>query len=109
MAKAIVITGATSGLGLSHAVYLLSKGYTVFGTSRKKNPDLKELKEIYLRDNTKWKFSNKEKTEVKAGRILLPKKILTNLSKILSISYDTLSTLIVEDMSDNLKEYFNIT
>ncbi|MHA1558031.1 MAG: SDR family NAD(P)-dependent oxidoreductase [Candidatus Heimdallarchaeota archaeon] len=83
MAKAIVITGATSGLGLSHAVYLLSKGYTVFGTSRKKNPDLKELKEIYLRDHTKWKFSNKEKTEVIAKKILVPKKILANLDELL--------------------------
>ncbi len=83
MAKTIVITGATSGLGLSHAVYLLSKGYTVFGTSRKKNPDLKELKEIYLRDHTKWKFSNKEKTEVIAKKILVPKKILANLDELL--------------------------
>ena len=83
MAKAVVITGATSGLGLSHAVYLVSKGYIVFGTSRKSKPDLDELKSIFLRDNTKWKFNNKEKTEVTAGKVLLPKKIIANLEKLL--------------------------
>lgn len=45
----------------------------------------------------------------KGIRTLMDIKILKNLSKILSISYDTLAILIVEDMSNNLKEYFDIT
>ncbi len=105
MAKAIVITGATSGLGLSHAVYLLSKGYTVFGTSRKKNPDLKELKKIYLRDHTKWKFSNKEKTEVKAGRTLAPKKIIDNLDDLLEkIQFYKMDVTSDKEVNDTIKE-----
>lgn len=37
--KTILITGASSGIGKACAEYLASKGYTVFGTSRKKIPD----------------------------------------------------------------------
>ncbi len=105
MAKAIVITGATSGLGLSHAVYLISKGYTVFGTSRKENPDLKELKEIYLRDHTKWKFSNKEKTEVIAKKMLLPKKIIANLDELLKkIQFYKMDVTSDKEVNDTIKE-----
>lgn len=37
MSKTVFITGASSGIGKSIALYLHDKGYTVFGTSR--NPD----------------------------------------------------------------------
>ncbi|MHA1211767.1 MAG: SDR family oxidoreductase [Candidatus Heimdallarchaeota archaeon] len=85
MNKVIVITGVTSGIGLSHAIYLTHLGYTVFGTGRNGKPnDFKKLKEIYLRDHTKYKFANREKTAVKAKKILLPKKILTNLDELLN-------------------------
>lgn len=105
MAKAIIITGATSGLGLSHAVYLVSKGYTVFGTSRKSNPNLKELKEIYLRDHTKWKFSNKEKTEVKAKKLLLPKKIKSNLDELLKkIRFYKMDVTSDKEVKNTIKE-----
>lgn len=84
MTKVVVITGASSGLGLSHAIYLTYKGYTVFGTSRKEKQDVDELKTIFLRDHTKWRFDNKEKTVVKKGRLLLPKKLVKNLDKLIT-------------------------
>ena len=37
MGKVVLVTGASSGLGLESALYLTKKGYVVFGTSR--NPD----------------------------------------------------------------------
>ena len=37
MGKVVLLTGASSGLGLESALYLTKKGYVVFGTSR--NPD----------------------------------------------------------------------
>ena len=37
MQKVVLITGASSGLGLATALHLTKKGYIVFGTSR--NPD----------------------------------------------------------------------
>jgi NAD(P)-dependent dehydrogenase (short-subunit alcohol dehydrogenase family) len=85
MNKVVVVTGASSGLGLSHAIYLTHLGYTVFGTSR--NPgkiDLEQLKQVFLNDHTKWRFSNKEKTAVKAKRLLLPKKIKKTLDDLLA-------------------------
>ncbi len=85
MNKIIVITGASSGIGLSHAVYLTYKGYTVFGTSRLNTTNnIEKLKEIYLRDHRKYHFINREKTTVKPGKYLIPKKILNNLDEILS-------------------------
>ncbi|MBN1331170.1 MAG: SDR family oxidoreductase [Candidatus Heimdallarchaeota archaeon] len=84
MNKIIVITGASSGIGLSHAVYLTYKGYTVFGTNRSgvvKN--LNDLKDIYLQNHTKYHFTNRQKTKVKPGKYLVPKTILDNLDELL--------------------------
>ena len=39
MNKVVLITGASSGFGHSTAKYLISKGYTVYGTSRKEMTD----------------------------------------------------------------------
>jgi len=84
MAKVVVITGASSGIGLSHAVFLTAKGFTVFGTCRDKSKlDLEVLKKMYLTDHTKWKFTDKTKTTVKAVKLLLPKKIEKNLDDLL--------------------------
>lgn len=84
MNKVVVITGASSGIGLSHAIFLTAKGYTVFGTSRRSQTlDKKKLKEDFVRDNTKWKFVNKEKTIVKPTKNLIPKKIEKNLDELI--------------------------
>jgi len=84
MAKVVVITGASSGIGLSHAVFLISKGFTVFGTCRDKSKiTLDILKKIYLNDHTKWKFTDKTKTMVIASKLLLPKKIENNLDELI--------------------------
>ncbi len=84
MYKVVVVTGASSGIGLSHAIYLTSLGYTVLGTSRKAEKiNLEALKEIYLRDHTKWKFLNKKKNQVKPVKSKIPKKIKTNLDTLL--------------------------
>ena len=84
MSQTVLITGASSGLGLSHAIYLASKGYSVIGTSRyAQTLNLDKLKEIYLRDHTKFGFLDKNKTKLKAGKSLLPKEIVNNLSSYL--------------------------
>ncbi len=84
MSKVVVITGASSGLGLSHAIFLTSKGFTVFGTSRRSQTlEYKSLKEEFVRDHTKWKFVNKEKTIVKPVKNLIPKKIKENLDELI--------------------------
>ncbi len=84
MNKVVVITGASSGIGLSHAIFLTAKGYTVFGTSRRSQTlDKKKLKEDFVRDNTKWKFVNKEKTIVKPTKNLISKKIEKNLDELI--------------------------
>lgn len=84
MRKVVLITGASSGLGLSHAVYLASKGYTVFGTSRdSSNIKREELESIYRRDHTKWKFTDKEKLQLKAVKSLIPKRIERQLPELL--------------------------
>lgn len=82
--KVIFITGASSGIGLSTAVYLTSLGYQVVGTSRnpqKLTTDL--LKTRYRREHTKYKFANKSKTRVKAVKSLIPEQIELNLTEII--------------------------
>ncbi|MEI6847732.1 MAG: SDR family oxidoreductase [Chlorobiaceae bacterium] len=46
--KVILITGASSGLGKSCAMYLGQKGHTVYGTSRKTDVDTKFYKMIQM-------------------------------------------------------------
>jgi short-subunit dehydrogenase len=82
--KTILITGASSGLGLSHAIYLAFKGYNVIGTCRNAdNLVPAALKERYLRDHMKYEFSNVEKTEVKAKKLLIPEAIVNQLDVLL--------------------------
>ncbi len=85
MSKRVFITGASSGLGLSHAIYLTSKGYHVIGTSRRgKYLDLDQLKSTYLTDHTKYTYVNKSKNKVIGKKKLLPDKIFKNLDDFLS-------------------------
>ena len=43
MKKVILITGGSSGIGKAVGIYLIQKGYTVYGTTRNKSkyPDSK--------------------------------------------------------------------
>ncbi len=85
MSKRVLITGASSGLGLSHAIYLSSKGYSVTGTSRRGGDlNLDQLRSIFLRDHTKFKYVDKSKNDIRAQKTLLPEKILQNLDEYLS-------------------------
>jgi len=82
MSPNVLVTGASSGLGLSHAIYLTSCGYNVFGTSRKaENLDLEALKTLYLTDHTQFRYTDKEKTIVRVGKHLLPQNIIENLDE----------------------------
>ncbi|MHA1433336.1 MAG: SDR family NAD(P)-dependent oxidoreductase, partial [Candidatus Heimdallarchaeota archaeon] len=106
MAKVVVITGASSGIGLSHAVFLTQKGYTVFGTCRDKSKiDLDVLKKIYLTDHTKWKFTDKTKTKVEAKKLLIPKKIEQNLNELLKkITFFNMDVTSDESVNQAIKE-----
>ncbi|MHA1340521.1 MAG: SDR family NAD(P)-dependent oxidoreductase [Promethearchaeota archaeon] len=78
--KVVLITGASSGIGLATAIYLLNKGFVVFGTSRKPDVEgfIKTMEDRFEHDHTKWKFTNKEKTELKATKLLIPKELRNN-------------------------------
>ncbi|MHA1227886.1 MAG: SDR family oxidoreductase [Candidatus Hodarchaeales archaeon] len=81
--KKILITGASSGLGLSHAIYLTYKGYKVIGTSRRASElEPSELKEKYIRDHTKFKYIDKDKTKIKPVKILAPKTIIEQFNSL---------------------------
>ena len=83
MTKTVLITGASSGIGLSHAIYLTSKGYNVIGTSRNaENLDLDKLKKKFIRDHTKYKV-NSDMTVQEKG-VKLPGYISNNLDELLS-------------------------
>ncbi|NHJ33515.1 MAG: SDR family oxidoreductase [Asgard group archaeon] len=106
MKKVVVITGASSGLGLSHAIFLISKGFTVFGTSRRSQTlDKEKLKEDFVSDHTKWKFTNKEKTKVKPVRNLVPKKIEKNLDELIGkIRFFNMDVTSDESVNKTIKE-----
>ena len=48
MAKTVLITGASSGLGQGIAKYLAGRGYRVYGTSRKQHPDENAVKMLAM-------------------------------------------------------------
>jgi short-subunit dehydrogenase len=81
--KTVLITGASSGLGLSHAIYLTAKGYKVIGTSRNaENLDLEILKKKFIRDHTKYKINSDMTVEEKG--VKLPGFIEKNLDDLIS-------------------------
>ncbi|MHA1971497.1 MAG: SDR family oxidoreductase [Candidatus Hodarchaeales archaeon] len=97
--KKILITGASSGLGLSHAIYLTYKGYKVIGTSRRADTlENSELKAKYLLDHTKFKFTDKEKNSLKSDKLLAPKNIIENFDSIVE-RIDFISLDITKDQS----------
>lgn len=67
--QTVLVTGGTSGIGLSVAIYLKYLGYTVYVTSR--NPERYDLKGL-------------EKTFIMQNNFKVPKKILSNLDVILN-------------------------
>jgi len=80
--KTIFITGASSGLGLSHAIYLSSLGYTVIGTSRHaEDIDRRDLKETFLRDHTKYGFADPARRTVRPGRIISPASLVRDIAE----------------------------
>ncbi|MFX1516208.1 MAG: SDR family NAD(P)-dependent oxidoreductase [Promethearchaeota archaeon] len=108
MPKKILITGASSGLGLSHSIYLGSRGYEIIGTSRKAEELNKEvLKKRFLIDHTKFQFIDKEKTIIQPGKIIAPKEIINNLDEILEeiqfINMDVSKTESVSNAIQNLE------
>jgi short-subunit dehydrogenase len=81
----ILITGASSGLGLSHAIYLTAYGYQVIGTSRNASKiDITQLKTLYIRDHTKFRYLNKEKTHIKSIKTQIPMDIESKLDILLA-------------------------
>ncbi|QEE15551.1 SDR family oxidoreductase [Promethearchaeum syntrophicum] len=82
----VLITGASSGIGLTCAIYLTYKGYKVIGTSRhpeKLNNDL--LKNRYLEMLTKYTITHlksSQETLVK-GKIQIPDEIFENLDNLI--------------------------
>jgi NAD(P)-dependent dehydrogenase (short-subunit alcohol dehydrogenase family) len=81
MSKVVFITGASSGLGLAHAIYLTSLGYKVIGTSRKAETlDMGNLRETFLRDHARYSFVDPAKREVKAGEPVVPTDLAQKVS-----------------------------
>lgn len=108
MSKRILITGASSGLGLSHSIYLRSRGYEIIGTSRKTEELNKEvLKKRFLIDHTKFQFIDKGKTKIQPGKIIAPKEIIDNLDETLEeiqfITMDVSKTDSVFNAINNLE------
>ncbi len=109
MPHTVFVTGASSGLGLSHAIYLTHRGYSVIGTSRNaRNLNFDNLANLYLRDHTQFKFTNKEKTELKAVKSFVPKDIQSNLSlyleKIKFISMDITNQISIKNALETIDQ-----
>lgn len=107
MSKTILITGASSGLGLSHAIYLTSQGYNIIGTSRKSEElKIEELKNRFLTDHTRFRFTDKARTKIEPGKVSVPKKIISNLDEFLDeiqfVSMDVSKTESVNKAIHNL-------
>jgi len=110
MNKQVLITGATSGMGLSHAIYLTSRGYSVIGTSRQvENIDLEQLKESYIQDHTKYNYIDSAKTEVRPSKILISTKINQNLDKYLEdIQYISMNVTKMNSVTSAIQDLDNI-
>ena len=67
--QTVLVTGGTSGIGLSIAIYLRHLGHTVYATSR--NPERYDLKGL-------------EQTFIMQNNFKVPKKMLTKIETILS-------------------------
>lgn len=85
MGKTIFITGASSGLGLTHAIYLSSLGHRVIGTSRNAEKlDLSSLRETFMRDHARYHFVDPEKREVKNGKLAAPDDLVQKVAECLN-------------------------
>lgn len=102
----VFITGGSSGMGLSHAVYLTSKGYNVTATYLPgDNIDPQYLKNLFIADNSKYKYSNKEKTIIKRTKFLLGKKFADNLDDFISkIKYLPMNVTSDESVSEAIQK-----
>lgn len=77
----VFITGATSGIGLAHAIYLSSRGNEVIGGSIAGNTDKKALREAFLRDHVKYRFDDAAMRSVVKAKSLLPRDIVETLDE----------------------------
>ena len=82
----VLITGASSGIGLTCAIFLTFKGYKVIGTSRhpeKLNKDI--LKTRYLEMLTKYRIKNRNssKETLIKGKIKISEEILDDLDNLI--------------------------
>lgn len=102
----ILITGASSGLGLSHAIFLTAHGYNVIGTSRNANKiNLNQLKASYIQDHKRYFYTNKEKTQISVKKTIIPSKIEDQLDSILSkIHFISLDVTNSESVTQGVKE-----
>jgi len=82
----VLITGASSGIGLTCAIYLTFEGYKVIGTSR--HPDKLNnaiLKTRYLEMLTKYRIKNRKssKETLIRGKIKISKEIFDDLDNLI--------------------------
>jgi NAD(P)-dependent dehydrogenase (short-subunit alcohol dehydrogenase family) len=82
--KTILITGASSGMGLSHAVYLVARGYTVYGTALPgEDVSREELRRIITADHAQYAFADRDKSSVKTAGSFMPGTIKNDLDRLL--------------------------